>query len=98
MISIIAKMIIKEGKTKEAMASIKELMYGIANEKGTVLYTMNRDRKKPNTFIFMERYIDKAALDAHTKTPHFRVFFDKHEEFLTKRPEIVIMKEILSAK
>lgn len=98
MISIIAKMTMKEDKKEAAITAVKELMAGIAEENGTVLYTMNRDRKNPNTLVFMERYKDKAALDAHAKTTHFKDFFAKYEEFLTGRPEIIIMEEILSAK
>jgi len=88
----------KDDKMEEAIVAIKELMAGIAKEEGTVLYTMNRDRKNPNTLVFMERYKDKASLTAHSETPHFKVFFSKSTAFLASRPEIVIMEEILSAK
>jgi quinol monooxygenase YgiN len=98
MVSVIAKLPMKEEKVQEAIAAIKELMKEVAKEDGTVLYTLNRDAKNPNTLVFMERYKDKAAVDTHSGTPHFKAFFAKAAEFLAGRPEIVIMEEILSAK
>jgi quinol monooxygenase YgiN len=98
MVSVIAKLPMKEDKVQEAITAIKELMVEVAKEEGTVLYTLNRDPKNPNTLVFMERYKDKAAVDAHSATPHFKAFFAKGAAFLAGRPEIVIMEEILSAK
>jgi quinol monooxygenase YgiN len=97
MISIIAKLPIKEDKVEEAVAAIKELMVEVAKEEGTVLYTLNRDAKNPNTLIFMERYKDKAAVDFHSTTPHFKAFFAKGATLMSGRPEIIMMEEIASA-
>jgi quinol monooxygenase YgiN len=97
MISIIAKLPIKEDKVEEAIAAIKELMVEVAKEEGTVLYTLNRDAKNPNTLVFMERYKDKAAVDFHSTTPHFKAFFAKGATLMSGRPEIAMMEEIASA-
>jgi len=74
MLGVIAKLTIKEGKVDEAIDLIKTLMAEVANEKGTLAYTLNRDPSNPNGLIFMERYKDKAALDHHSSTPHFKAF------------------------
>ena len=98
MISVLAKLPMKEDKVEDAIAAIKELAAEVAKEEGTVLYTLNRDPKNPNTLIFMERYKDKAALDAHSSSPYFKAFFAKSGAFLGGRPEITVMEEIVSAK
>jgi quinol monooxygenase YgiN len=98
MISLIAKLPIKEDKVEEAIAAIKELMVEVAKEEGTVLYTLNRDPKNPNTLVIMERYKDKAALDAHMVTPHFQAFFAKGMTMLAGQPEMTTMEEIYSAR
>jgi quinol monooxygenase YgiN len=97
MISVIAKLHIKEDKVDEAVAAIKELVKDVAKEEGTLLYTLNR-AKNPNTLVFMERYKDKDALNAHSATPHFKVFFAKSGALLSGKPEVVFMEEIVSAK
>ncbi len=98
MISVIAKLPIKEDKVDEAVATIKELIQDVAKEDGTLLYTLNRDSKNPNTLVFMERYKDKDALNAHSATPHFKAFFAKSGALLSGKPEVMFMEEILSAK
>ena len=98
MVSVIAKLPIKEGKAEEAVAAIKELMVQVAREEGTLFYTLNRDQSNPNTLIIMERYKDKAAFDVHASTPHFKAFFAKSRAFLGAKPEVTMMEEIQSIR
>ena len=96
MISVIAKIPIKEGKVEEAIDAFKGLMVQVAKEEGTLMYTMNRAQSNPNTLIIMERYQDKAALDIHSSTPYFKAFFAKSREFIGGKPEITVLEEIHS--
>jgi quinol monooxygenase YgiN len=98
MISVIAKLPIKEGKVEEAITAVKELMVQVAREEGTLMYTLNRDQSNPNTLVIMERYKDKAAFDVHASTPHFKTFFAKSKAFLGGRPEVTLMEEIHSIR
>jgi quinol monooxygenase YgiN len=98
MISVIAKLPIKEGKVEEAITAVKELMVQVAREEGTLMYTLNRDQSNPNTLVIMERYKDKAAFDVHASTPHFKAFFAKSKAFLGGRPEVTLMEEIQSIR
>ena len=96
MISVIAKIPIKEGKVEEAIQAFKELMVQVAKEEGTLMYTMNRAQSNPNSLVIMERYKDKAALDGHSSTPYFKAFFAKSREFIGGKPEITVLEEIHS--
>ncbi len=96
MISLIAKIPIKEGKVEEAIQAFKELMVRVAKEEGTLMYTMNRAQSNPNTLVIMERYKDKSALDLHSSTPYFKEFFAKSRELIAGKPEITVMEEIHS--
>ena len=97
MVGLIAKLPIKEGKMQEAIDAIKELMAHVAQEEGTLGYTMNRGGKsEPNTLVMMERYRDKAALDVHSSSPQFKAFFAKAGELMDGKPEIAVMEEIAS--
>ena len=98
MVSIIAKLPVKEDKVEEAIAAIKEFMVQVAKEEGTLSYTLNRDPKNLNTLVFMERYKDKAALDAHMASPHFQAFLAKGMPMLAGQPEMITMEEICSAR
>lgn len=96
MISVIAKLRIQEGKMDDALAACRELVSEVANEPGTLLYTLNTLKNDPNLLVFMERYQDKEALNAHSSTPYFQAFFAKAGELLDGEPEITIMREAAS--
>lgn len=98
MISLIAKIPIKEGRVEEAIAAFKGLMVQVAKEEGTLFYSLNRNQSNPNTLVVMERYKDKVALDAHSSSAYFKEFFAKSREFIAGKPEITVMEEILSFK
>jgi quinol monooxygenase YgiN len=94
MITVIAKLPIKEGKMEEALTEIKELMAKVAKEEGTVLYSLNSEKANPNTLVLVEQYKDKDAFNFHSSTPHFVDFFTKSATFIGDNPEIIVMKEI----
>jgi quinol monooxygenase YgiN len=94
MVTVIAKLPIKEGKMEEALEEFKKLMAKIPEEKGTLLYSLNREKANPNTLVVVEQYKDKDALSVHSTTPYFKEFFAKSPSFLGGKPEIVIMEEI----
>ena len=97
MISVIAKIPLKEGKASQLAEDIKALMEGVAKEEGTLFYTVSADKKAPDTLVFMERYKDKEALKAHSSTPHFNAFMGKVLEALEGQPEITVLNELASA-
>lgn len=94
MITVIAKLPVKEGKMDEAMAAFKVLMSKVASEEGTVLYSLNLEKANPNTLVVVEQYQDKAALEFHSSTPHFKEFFTASVAFIGGKPEMMVMKEI----
>ena len=99
MVSVIAKLPLQEGQVETAIAAIKEFMAVVAKEEeGTLSYTLNRDPQNPGTLVFIERYRDKAALDAHMASPHFQAFFAKGMALLAGQPEMTVMEEICSAR
>jgi quinol monooxygenase YgiN len=80
---------------EEALGEFKGLMAKIAKEeKGTLLYSLNREKANPNTLVVVEQYKDKDALNFHSSTPYFKEFFAKTSLLLGGKPEIVVMEEI----
>lgn len=96
MISIIAKIPVKEEKLNEAIEAFKQLIAEVAKEEGTLSYTLNVSKKDPNTLVILERYKDKESLGAHSSTPHFKAFSAKAGEFFSGKTEIAIMDELAS--
>jgi quinol monooxygenase YgiN len=96
MLAVIAKLPIKEGKMEEAIAAFKELMVQVAKEEGTLMYALNRDPANPNILVMIERYKDKAAVEAHSSSEYFKAFFKTSGAFIAGRPEIMRLEEIQS--
>lgn len=96
MIAVIAKVPLKSGTREEAIKEVKVLMSKVAEEEGTLHYTLNIDKNNPDTLVFMERYKDLDALSAHGSTPHFQEFMGKAMSFAAGPPEIVTLDEIHS--
>ena len=96
MIAVIAKVPIKSENKDEAIAEVKVLMSKVAEEEGTLHYTLNIDQNDPDTFVFIERYKDMEALGAHGSTQHFQDFMGKAMSFAAGPPEIITLDEIHS--
>ena len=72
MIGIIARLKIKPGSEAEFEAMSKETIDAVrAHEPGNVFYGLFRN-KKTGEYVFLERWRDKAALDAHMNAPHMQ--------------------------
>lgn len=96
MLTVIAKLPVKEGKMEEALAIFTELIAKVATEDGTVMYSLNKDKANPNLLVVVEQYKDKAALDFHSATPHFKAFFAASGAFIGGKPELSVLEEIKS--
>ena len=96
MIAVIAKVPVQPEKKEDALEEVKKLMAEVAKEEGTLYYTLNIDQKDPNTLIFLERYMDMAALGVHGGTPHFKAFMEKAMGFAAGAPEITVLEELAS--
>lgn len=94
MIAVIAKVPVQPEKKEDALAAVKKLMAEVAKEEGTLYYTLNIDKKNPDTFVFIERYQDMDAFGVHGSTPHFKEFMEKAMTFAAGPPEITVLNEI----
>jgi len=72
MIGIVVNMKVKPGSEADFEAAMGELIAQVrANEPGCKLYSLAKDPKEPGSYVMMEIYADKDALDSHGKTPYF---------------------------
>jgi quinol monooxygenase YgiN len=94
MLTVVARLPIKEGKMDDALKMLKELIAKIALEEGTAFYSLNKDKSNPNMLVVVEQYMDKAAFDYHSSTPYFKAFFAASGAFIGGKPEITVMEEI----
>ena len=94
MLATIATLKIKDGHQAQFEEIAKKLVAAVnANEPGCKLYTLNQG-DDPLTYVFMERYDDQAAVEAHRKSEHFRTLGRAMGEHMDGPPQIVRLKEV----
>lgn len=94
MLGVIATLRVKAGREQEFEAVARELVAKVrANEPGCALYALHRG-ETAGTYVFMERYVDQAAVDAHRGTEYFKALGRKMGEHMDGRPEVLRLGEV----
>lgn len=89
MIGVVATLEIQDGKQAEFETVAKDLMAQVkANEPGCTLYQLFKAKGSDTTYIFMEQYASKEALEAHGKTEYFVAAGPKLGPCLAGAPKI----------
>ena len=93
MIGIVATLKIKEGSGSDFEAVATELVEKVnANGEGVVYYDLYKQDE--TTYVFLERYKDQEAQDAHGKTDYFRELGAKMGAFMAGAPDIKILQSV----
>jgi quinol monooxygenase YgiN len=94
MLGTIATIKVKPGMEKEFEAVAKELVAKVnANEPGCKLYALHHG-EQPHTYVFMERYVDQAAVEAHRAADYFKTLGRKMGEYMEGRAEVLRLREV----
>jgi quinol monooxygenase YgiN len=94
MLGVVATLKVKPGMEAQFEAVARELVAKVnANEPGCALYVLHR-AETAGTYVFMERYVDQAAVEAHRATEHFKTLGRKMGEFMDGRPEVLRLREV----
>ncbi len=88
MLGTIATIKVKEGQGAEFEKVASELVKKVnENEKGCLMYALFKG-EEPNTYVFMERYADQAAVEAHRATEHYKTLGRAMGPFMDGRPDV----------
>lgn len=94
MLGIVATIKTKPGQDAAFEEVAKALVAAVnANEPGCLLYTLLK-AEEPNTYVFMERYQDEAAMQAHRSAAYFKDLGRKMGEYMDGRAQILRLREI----
>ena len=86
---MIATIRIQNDKAAEFEAFASELARQVrANEPGNLAYSLTKSRTEPNTYKFLELYVDQEALKLHGGTDYFKAAGPKFAGVLAGPPEI----------
>jgi quinol monooxygenase YgiN len=94
MLGTVATIKVKPGMEKEFEAVAKELVAKVnANEPGCVLYALHHN-DTAGTYVFMERYKDQAAVEAHRASDYFKSLGRKMGEYMDGRADVIRLREV----
>lgn len=89
MLAAIATLTSKEGALDDLLAVAKELAAAVnANEEGCLSYEVFKG-EEANTIVFIERYKNEAATEAHRNSEHFKTIGARMGPFMAARPDVV---------
>ena len=88
---IVAKLSVKPEKIKDFVAAAGEMIEKSNKESGCSFYQLYQDPYANTKFVFVEEYINQAAVDAHFATDYFKAFGPKISNLVTAPAEIKIV-------
>ncbi|MFH1887927.1 MAG: putative quinol monooxygenase [Pseudomonadota bacterium] len=94
MIQLLAVMRAKQGREKDLEEAFRAFVEKVREEEGTLAYILHVSLADPAQFMFYESYADKAALKAHSGSPHMAALFGQVAEMLEGEPRIEMYKEL----
>jgi quinol monooxygenase YgiN len=68
-----------------------------ANEPGTSLYTLNKHPSREHTYVWVERYRDEAAMEAHRTGAQLAEALNVVRECLDGAPELLRLEQVIPA-
>lgn len=90
MIYLIATLKIKPGSLPEILEAAMPCIEGTRREAGNISYDLVQSQTDENTLMFIERWVDRAALENHFTEPHFLAWREAGGQFfLDRKIEII---------
>ena len=91
---VVAKLKAKAGEETNMEEALRGMVAKVAQEEGTLTYTLHRSQQDPSVFLFYEKYRDAAALKDHSSTSYFKELFANLKPMLDGTPEIEMYDEL----
>ena len=94
MITIVAKNLIKKGKTEEFKILAERLINESRKEGGNISYNLYEDFKNSNILTFIEEWESEEAIKLHNNSKHFTSIVPKFSDLKESQSEINLYKMI----
>lgn len=78
------------GREEDLARELQALVAPTRQERGCLAYELHRDPEAPGRFMFYEKFVDQAALDAHIGSPHF----NKWKQYREAGPDPVAITQV----
>ena len=86
---VIAKLVARPERRQDLVDLLNQLVSTARTEPGCLTYTFTADIEDENSFISVETWTDRSALEVHLSSPALAQALTKVPELLTAPPSIV---------
>ena len=93
-IDVVALVKAKPGKGAAVAAAMKACIVPSRAESTNHLYVPNQDLDDPDSFVFIEKWDSREALQAHLETPHFKELAQTLEPLLAAPIDVKILRPL----
>ena len=90
MLLVIGRVEVSEEKRDELIALMTKMQDDSRKEDGCIRYGFFAAVEDPLSFVAVEEWADRAALDRHFAQPHLHEFSSRLLELISGRPEVAI--------
>lgn len=91
---LVATLDLKPDSWEKIAAVVTECEIQTRKEEGNLFYTAHFERGNRNRVVFIEHWVDQAALDFHMQTPHFNNLAKATEPYLEQPMQLLFLTEI----
>ncbi|MBJ9955190.1 MULTISPECIES: putative quinol monooxygenase [unclassified Acinetobacter] len=85
MLKLIAEDFIQVDKIDLVLPLYQELVEKTKQEAGCIAYDLYHDLRNTGHFVFVEEWIDRAALDAHVQSEHFQRLVPLIDQYIRQK-------------
>ena len=90
MVLVIGRVACAADKRDELVAELEKMQDESRREDGCLHYGFFAAVEDPLSFVAVEEWADRAALDRHFAQPHLHEFSSRLLELISERPEVAI--------
>jgi quinol monooxygenase YgiN len=93
-VTVVARIHTQAGKEQEMKKVLLSFIAPTRQEAGCISYDLHTNAEEPATFLFLENWASKAALEAHLQSPHMVKGFAEITKLSAGAPEIKLWEQI----
>jgi quinol monooxygenase YgiN len=97
-VTLVVTMSFKPEHENDFLAMAREFAATVhATEPDTLLYTLHKHPSEPHTYVWVERYRDAAAMQAHNSSSAIQAVFPKLRNYLAGPPSMLKLQQVFPA-
>jgi quinol monooxygenase YgiN len=91
-LTVIARAKAKAGREADLERAMRAAVAPSHDEPGCLRYTVHRSLNDPASFVTVERWVSKEAIDRHFVAPHTQALMKQIPELLAEPPDISVFE------